>query len=360
LDLVKRIALQPVPTSQPEPQTSPDGTRIAYTNGGIGRGDYSAYSDAVMIMDLALNESTPIFPEENVAARKTIVREFDGYWHNGVASDFLWQPDGAGVLFVAKRAPGEQWWDLHLCLVNLSNGSEAPRIARRRLDFSQLFKKGYGPSESCKYDVKTITWVDPGVVRVAIGGCFFMTSNFIDVPTPDLAAALAPSQASGARLSFELEKDMPGGFAKKGETPWPWVTSISGNGTVHSVMGERISFFSQAQAVELEFRYAVLGSATEATEAASALRSSNEAVKWHQLPQGSAPPCESGGCWSSSAGGLYRLLAQSGSACLLVTGYGRDVLPGEQQVADAAVKERDAGAMAALAVRRIGQLLQEP
>jgi len=357
IDLVKALALKSVHCNHPQPLASPDCTRVAYVAGDIGRGDYSAYGNVVMVMDLALDESTPVFPEENAAARKTIVREPDDYWHEKLWGNFLWRPDGMGILFVAAR--GIQWWNLDLCLVDLSSGPEGSRVARRRLDFSSVIKKGHGPSDSCKFIVNSIEWAGPNTVKVKFDGCLFVTSTTLEVAVPILSAAAAPAQPSSARLDLALDKDMPGGFTALGRTPWQWVRGSAPDGSVLSVPGERVSYFSEAHGVHIDVRYAMLASAAEAAQALSTFRSSNRSVEWRELPTGSAQPCESGGCWSSTDRGLFRLLTLSGRVCILVTAYGREVLPGEQPEADADLKERDALAMAQLIARKARYQLAE-
>ena len=356
VSVVSGQSFKAIRCGQPQPQASPDATRIVYVAADLGGSRYVAQSNVVMLLDIALNESTPVFPEENATAGRTIVREPDVLWHNYVWGNFLWHSNGQAILFVAAR--GIQWWDLDLCLVDLSSDPAKSRIARRKLDFSSVIKKGYGPSDSCKFVVNLIEWVGPNTVSVKFDGCLSVTSTTLEVTVPILTAA-APLQPSPARLDLALDKAMSGGFTALGRTPWQWVRGFAPDGSVLSVPGERVSYFSEAQGVHIDVRYAILSSAAEAAQGVSTLRESDRTVAWRQLPGGSALPCGSGGCWSSTDRGLFRLLTQSGRVCVLVTAYGRDVLPGEPSEAHASLKEGYALAMAELVVRQMRYQLAE-
>lgn len=315
VDLAGKKASTPLRCGYPRPEVSPDGTRLAFVRGDMARGDSSTYGSVVMVLDLARTKPTPVFPEENVAADLALVREWDEAWHEQLWGNILWEPSGAAVLFVASR--GSQWWDLDLCRVDLSSRAGEPAVARKRINFSPILKEGVRQDESCKFVPRGLEWLGPRSVRLSLEAYSCMRGSTIDLETAGLTDFSPGSASKQTRLELGLEMKAPGGFQFVDRTPWPWVSAVMDDGTVHTLMGERISYASAREDLALTVRYAVFSNPALAAQGLGVMLSAVKRGQWARHEKQGSSPCEADECWVLQDKEVLRVGGRSGSVCFL-------------------------------------------
>ncbi|HRS17799.1 MAG TPA: hypothetical protein P5234_16295 [Thermoanaerobaculaceae bacterium] len=315
VDLAGRKASPPLRCGHPRPEVSPDGTRLAYVRGDISRGDSSTYGSVVMVLDLARTQPTPVFPEENVAADMALIREWDEAWHEQLWGNILWEPSGAAVVFVASR--GSQWWDLDLCRVELSARAGRPVVARKRISFSPILKEGIKQSESCKFVPRGLEWLGPKTVRLSLEPYSCMRGSTIDLETAGLTDPSSDNASEQAKLELGLETKAPGGLQFVDRTPWPWVSAVLDDGTVQTLMGERITYASATEDLALTVRYAVFSNPALAAQGLRVTLSAVQRGQWARHEKQGSSPCEADECWVLQDKEVLRVGGRSGSVCFL-------------------------------------------